>query len=103
MEGQFDPPFLFQEELIQYQYNFIQILNNLFKLGWGKKNANIICYMLTSLVYLEQANIKKPKLMKIVHIDAENLHIFQTTWRISMEFSRKMFLIVLKFAKKQGR
>ena len=30
-EGQFDPPFIFQEELIEYHYNFIQLLNNLFK------------------------------------------------------------------------
>ena len=31
--GQFDPPslFIFQEELILFQYNFIQLLNNLFK------------------------------------------------------------------------
>ena len=28
---QFDSPFIFQEELIQYQYNFIQLLSNLFK------------------------------------------------------------------------
>ena len=36
-EGQFDPSFIFQEDLIQYQYNFIsiniQLLNNLFKVG----------------------------------------------------------------------
>ena len=29
--GQFEPPFIFQEELIQYQRNLIQLLNNLFK------------------------------------------------------------------------
>ena len=29
--GQFDPPFILQEELIQLQQNFIQLLNNLFK------------------------------------------------------------------------
>ena len=33
--GQFDPsptpPFMFQEELIQFQKNFIQLLNSLFK------------------------------------------------------------------------
>ena len=28
------PRFIFQEELIQYQYNFIQLLNNLFKVCW---------------------------------------------------------------------
>ena len=29
--GQFDTPFTYQEELTYYQYNFIQLLNNLFK------------------------------------------------------------------------
>ena len=27
------PPFIFQEELIQYQYNFIELLSNLFNAG----------------------------------------------------------------------
>ena len=31
--GKFDPPFIFKEELTQYQYNFTQLLNNLFKVG----------------------------------------------------------------------
>ena len=35
--GQFNnntsQPFIFQEELIQYQYNFIQLLNTLFQVG----------------------------------------------------------------------
>ena len=31
--GQFDSPFIFQEELIQYHYSFIQWLNNLYKVG----------------------------------------------------------------------
>ena len=44
------------------------------------KNADIICYMLTSLVYLKLANIKKSKvLIKIVNIDEKNLYIFLTT------------------------
>ena len=34
---QFDSPFIFQEKLIQYQYNFIQLLNNLFKVGSRQK------------------------------------------------------------------
>ena len=36
--------FIFEEELIQLQLNFIQLLNNLFKLCWKWKNADIICY-----------------------------------------------------------
>ena len=36
--------------------------------------------MLTLLVYLQQENDKKiQKMIKIVNIDKENLHIFQTT------------------------
>ena len=30
-EGQFDLPFIFQEDLIQYQYNFVLLLDNLFR------------------------------------------------------------------------
>ena len=44
--------FIFQEELIQYQYNFLQLLNNLFKVGWKQKKADIIYYILIPLVYL---------------------------------------------------
>ena len=46
-------PFIFQE-LILYQYDFIQLLNNLFKVGWKWKNVDMICYMLTWLVNLQQ-------------------------------------------------
>ena len=55
--------------------------------------------MLTSLVYLQQRNVtKSKKLMKIVNIGEENLHII----RISMKFPGKMCLIIiLKITKKQ--
>ena len=57
------------------------MLNNLCKVGWKLKNADIISYMLTPLVSLQQGNVKKSKkLMKIVNIDRENLHIIWTTW-----------------------
>ena len=32
-----DPPLICQEELIQFQWNFIQLLKNLFKRGWRLK------------------------------------------------------------------
>ena len=69
-----------------------------------KKNAKIICYMLMSLVCLQQRNVKNSrKLMKIVNIDEEHLHTFQMTCEISIEFSEKMCLmIVLKVTKNQG-
>ena len=41
--------------------------------------------------------------MKIVSIEGESLHIFWTTWGISMKFSeRKWLMIILKVTKKQG-
>ena len=60
--------------------------------------------MLTSLVSLQQGNVKKSsKSMKIANIGEENLHIFWTRWGIFMIFSGKMWiLITLKVAKKQG-
>ena len=51
--------------------------------------------MLTTLVYLQQDFVKKSKkLMKIVHIEEENLYIFRTTWDISMKFLGKMWLTI---------
>ena len=41
--------------------------------------------------------------MKTVNTDGENLHVFWKTWRISMKFSGKMWLmIILKVTKNQG-
>ena len=53
------------------------LLNNPFEVYWKSKNTDIICYRLTQLVFLWQENVKKSeKLMKIVNIDGENLHVF---------------------------
>ena len=58
-------------------YNFIKLLNNLFKVGLGLKNADIICNMLSSLVSLQQGNVKKSeKLIKIINIVEKNIDIF---------------------------
>ena len=40
--------------------------------------------------------------MKIAVIDREILHIFWPTWRISMKFSGKMLLTLIKVTKSQG-
>ena len=41
--------------------------------------------------------------MKIVNIDRENLHIFWTTWVISVKISENMWLVtILKVTKNQG-
>ena len=46
---------------------------------------------------------KSKKLMKIVNIEGENLHIFWTTWGISIKLSGKMWLmIMLKVTKNKG-
>ena len=60
--------------------------------------------MLTSLVYLQQENVKKSKkLIKLDNTDEENFHIFQTIWGISMKLSGKTCLmIILKVTKKQS-
>ena len=65
-----------------------------------KKNAGIICYMLTSLISLQQGNLKKSeKSMKIVKYS----YLLNNLRRISMKFSEKMWLIIiLKVTKKQG-
>ena len=65
-----------------------------------KKNADIICYMLTSLISLQQRNLKKSeKSMKIVKYS----YLLNNLRRFSMKFSEKMWLIIiLKVTKKQG-
>ena len=51
----------------------------------GKKNDDVVCYMLTLSVSLEQGNVKKSdRLMKIDNIEENNLHILWTTWQIMM-------------------
>ena len=60
-------PAIFQEEWIYHQYNFMQLICNLFRVGWKLKSPDIICFMLMSLVSLQQGNVKKSKkIMKIV-------------------------------------
>ena len=60
--------------------------------------------MLISLVFLQQGNVKNSeKLMKIVNIKGENLHVFWTTWGILVKFPGKIWLmIILNVTKKQG-
>ena len=61
--------------------------------------------MVTSLVYLQQRNVRKSKkkLRKMVHIDEVKLHIFRKTRGIPIKLSGKMCLmIMLKVTKKQS-
>ena len=63
---QFDPPppFKFQE-LIKYQHNFTQLLHNLFKVCWKRKNAAIICYKWRLSFFITRMYKKIQELMKI--------------------------------------
>ena len=55
----------------------MQLLNNLFRVGLKKKNADIIYYMQTSLAFFQQENVKKSvKSIKIIIIDGKYLHTF---------------------------
>ena len=69
----------------------------------NKKCWRTYCLM-TSLISLKQWNVKKlEKLMRVVNMDGENLHIIWTTWGISIKFSAKMWLMaILKVTKNQG-
>ena len=40
--------------------------------------------------------------IKIAHIDRESLHIFYTTWGISMKFLGKMWLMIILKATKNS-
>ena len=55
------PPSYFKKKWFNINitvYNF----SNLFRVGWRfKKNYDIMCYILTSLVYLQQGNVKIQK------------------------------------------
>ena len=57
--------------------------------------------MLTSLVSLQQENVKKSKKsMKIINIVGENFHIFWMTWGFSMKSWGKIWLMItLRFTK----
>ena len=75
--GQFNPPpSYFKKNLSDInitQYNFMQLLDSLFKAYWKRKNADIICYKLISLVSSNKEMSANPKTrwksMKIANID----------------------------------
>ena len=54
--------------------------------------------IVTSWVCLQQGNAKKKKkkkLVKLVNIEEDNIHIFRGTWGILMKFSGKMCLMII--------
>ena len=78
----------------------MQLLNNLHKVGRNGKNADIIHFILISLKEMlkndnKEISKKSRKLIKTVNIERKNLHIFWTTWGITIKFSGKMWLIIL--------
>ena len=76
--------------------------NNLFRVSWKWKNADVMFYILTSLVSLQQGNIERcEKLIKIVNIDRPKFHIFWMIWGISLKFSGKMWTVIILNVKKK--
>ena len=63
--------------------------------------SSVICDAIS--FFLQQGNVKKSKkIIKIVNIEEENLHILSTSWGISIKFSGKMWLmIIIKVTKNQ--
>ena len=81
----------------------LQLLNNLFKVCYKSKNADIICYELTLLVFFARSKCQKFQKWKMKIAWQKNFHDFWTTWGISMKFSRKMqLMVILKVTKNQG-
>ena len=76
-ERQYDlPPFIFQDEIIQYKYNMTQLLNNC----WHHLLTLYVLY--TDVIsFLQQVNIKKseklPKFVKKIFMSHERRDEFQ--------------------------
>ena len=75
-------------KLVSENY-FIKSLEDFCRVDWKWKNDSttlIICWPDCFLCNKEMSK-NPPKMMKIINIDEENLHIFWTTLGISMKFS----------------
>ena len=74
---------------------FIRLLQDLYKVGWKLKKCwdHVICDVISLVATRKCQKIKK--LLKINNIDEENLHIFCTTWGISVILSGKMCLMII--------
>ena len=63
--------------------------------------ADVICFFV--ITKCQKIIKNRWKLTKIANIDRECLHIFRTTWKISIKFSGNMwFAIISKVTKKQS-
>ena len=77
------------------------MLNNPFRVSWKKKKKkkcwdHLLYSDVIRFFVAKQGNVRKSKkLMKIVNTDGENIHIFITTYLMSMKFSGKMYLMII--------
>ena len=55
--------------------------------------SSVICDVMS--VFETRKCQKKKKLVKLVNIEEENIHIFRGTWGILMKFSGKMCLMII--------
>ena len=68
-------------------------------ISWKHKNTNIICYILTSLVSLQQGNVKKfEKSMKVANIEREYWYWFcaVVVMRHKLEYSKVGVIVSVK-------
>ena len=93
--------FIFQEELIQYQYNFIKLLNKLFRVGWNlKNNADImLCAGLISFFVTRKCQ-KIGKLMKMVNINGEPSYFLNDSRNFNYIFGKYWLINNIKSHKK---
>ena len=56
--------------------------------------SSVICDVM-SVFATRKCQKKKKKLVKLVNIEEENIHIFRGTWGILMKFSGKMCLMII--------
>ena len=81
----------------------MQLLNNLLKLDWRLKNADVTCYMLTSLVSLQHGNIKQSeKLMKIVNLKKKIFISSERVGEFQWNFQQRCDYDNIKSYKKPG-
>ena len=57
--------------------------------------SSVICDVMSVFATRKCQKKKKKKLVKLVNIEEENIHIFRGTWGILMKFSGKMCLMII--------
>ena len=81
-------------------YYIIVINSTRFKICVSSVNVH---RFINIYIYIKKNVKKSEKLMEIVNIDGKDLHIFWTTWGISVKFSEKNVAWIILIATKKPR